>query len=373
MIKICHITSVHTTFDTRIFFKECISLNKSGYDVHLIACHDKTGKFQEINIHGVKKAGNRFKRMTWTVFQMYKKALEIDASLFHLHDPELSPIGLLLKLKGKKVIFDIHEDISGQILLKHWLPQKIRKFISRIFILLERLFFSKFTALIVASEMLQEKYIKMNNNVIVLNNYPILIHNIKKTGEPNRNNNLEKLIVNFGGIDPRRVIYNIVSAINDVPFSKRVKYVFGGGIISNDVYRDVKLMDGWKKIDYIGRVTQIEMREYLAKALVAIVMYSRNPNHYEIKSNRFFEALGAGIPVIVSNFPLWKKFVEEVDCGITADPDSPKSISESICRILDNPNEAQRMGENGKNAVQERYNWSREEKKLFSLYENIFA
>jgi hypothetical protein len=55
------------------------------------------------------------------MWQVYRKALKTDADIYHLHDPELMPLGLLLKLQRKKVIYDVHENLPKQISIKHWI------------------------------------------------------------------------------------------------------------------------------------------------------------------------------------------------------------------------------------------------------------
>ena len=103
-------TRAHRINDTRIFHKECVPLAKAGYEVYLVAngeSYDKDG----VHVRGIgEPPSSRMKRMTKTVKKIYKAAVEIDADVYHFHDPELLPYGLKLKRRGKKVIFDSHED-----------------------------------------------------------------------------------------------------------------------------------------------------------------------------------------------------------------------------------------------------------------------
>ena len=127
---ITHISTVHSAFDIRIFHKECRSLAASGMRVNLIVTHDKEEMIDNVLIVPLPKFKNRFTRIFIKPFLAFSKALRTKADLFHFHDPELIFLGLLLKIMGKKVIYDVHEDVSTQILHKEWIPKKMRKIVS---------------------------------------------------------------------------------------------------------------------------------------------------------------------------------------------------------------------------------------------------
>jgi glycosyltransferase involved in cell wall biosynthesis len=75
--------------------------------------------------------------------------------------------------------------------------------------------------------------------------------------------------------------------------------------------------------------------------------------------------------VICSDFPLWVQLVGDADCGITVDPLNPTAIADAIKKVIADPEEARRLGENGRRAIIERYNWDNEFIKLDALYRRI--
>jgi len=130
-------------------------------------------------------------------------------------------------------------------------------------------------------------------------------------------------------------------------------------------------MPGWQNVETLGYLDRNAVKSTLSRSMRGLVLFHPEPNHVNAQPNKMFEYMSAGIPVIASNFPLWKEIVEGTECGICVDPLNPKEIADAIRWIIEHPVEASRMGENGRKAVEERYNWGIEEKKLLELYNKI--
>jgi glycosyltransferase involved in cell wall biosynthesis len=81
--------------------------------------------------------------------------------------------------------------------------------------------------------------------------------------------------------------------------------------------------------------------------------------------------MSAGIPVIASNFPLWKEIVEDSQCGLCIDPLNIEEISEAILWMSKNPEEAKKLGQNGREAILKKYSWENEAARLVELYKSL--
>lgn len=360
--KLCHLTSVHSANDTRIFHKECKTLANAGYDVTLVVQHEKDVVIDGVQIKGIKTPKNRKERILKTTKQVYKRALECNADLYHFHDPELIPIALWLKCKGRIIIYDVHEDVPRQILSKYWIPVPLRKIISWAVEITENYAAKRFDYIIVATPYIRDRFKKINKSTVDVNNYPLL----SELHIPEVNwDNKEQVVCYVGGIGQIRGINEMVEAIGMTDYH----LLLAGNFASSEERNTVINKTGWGQVIELGQVNRSKVKEILAKSMAGLVLFHPEPNHINAQPNKMFEYMSAGLPVIASNFPLWKEIVEGNNCGICVDPLNVNEIADAIEWIMNNPDKAKKMGENGRRAVEDNYNWEQEGKKLRGIYE----
>jgi len=364
--KVVHLSSAHPRYDTRIFIKMCSSLAAHGYDVSLVVAdgrgyEDKNG----VAIFDVgDKTGGRLSRMTKTVKQVYKKARELDGDVYHLHDPELMPIGLKLKKRGKKVIFDAHEDLPKQLLSKSYMNAFLRYFLSSVFSWYENQACKKFDAIIAATPHIRDKFLQINPNSIDINNYPLL-GELKTTSKCS---NKKNEVVYIGGLSKIRGIKEIVKSLD---YANDVRLNLAGLFSEMNLKNEVKDYPEWSRVNELGFLNRNQIASILKDSKLGLVTLYPTINYLDALPVKMFEYMAAGIPVVASSFPVWKQIIETAECGICVDPLDPKAIGEAIKYLIDHPGEAEQMGKNGRQAVEEKYNWSIEEKKMLGLYTSL--
>ena len=113
--KVCILSSVRPATEHRMLSKEGASLVRAGYRVTIVAPHPHDEVLSGIAIKAVHKFTSRFARMVGTTWCVYREALRQRADVYHFHNTALMPVGWLLKLHGKRVLYDVREDTPADI------------------------------------------------------------------------------------------------------------------------------------------------------------------------------------------------------------------------------------------------------------------
>lgn len=368
-MKVCHLTSVHPAFDTRIFYKECKSLAKAGYEVILIAQHSHNEIVDGIQIQALPKPKNRLERMTKIVWKLLNKALEENVKIYHFHDPELIPVGLFLHFIGKKVIYDVHEDFSNQLKGKDWL---IFPSIFRLLFKLTKIIADKSFLVVLAEKGYQSIY--KNCDYIIVQNMPNLDIFPKAINDDTKQKS--KSIAYLGGITRLRGISSIIDSIallkNRISaFSFHCIGPIYNSEFKEQLYNKVTEYGLGANVFFYERMIAPDAYKILSQCSIGLATLHPHPNYIHSYPTKLFEYMALGLPVIASNFPLWREIVEDNNCGLVVDPLNPKEIATAIEFLLENPELRKEMAENGRKIIIEKYNWENEAKKLLRLYNNL--
>ena len=361
-------TSVHSATDPRIFHKECRSLARAGFDVTVIGPHSGDSVTDSVRIKSITREPSRLGRMTRTVWRIYQEARLLGADVYHFHDPELIPVGLLLLASGKKVIYDIHEDVPKDILSKHYLPPWSRKPISWFADKIESVACGRFSALVTVTPSIAGRLLLLNRRTIIVYNYPypreIVFAQAVEPWDSRRQS-----VAYVGGITAQRAIREMVAAMDLLPKSLDATLELAGNEIPEGIRpEEIFQHPGWARVKHHGFIDQPSTFRLLHKVRAGLVLFHPEPNNIEAIPQKIFEYMGAGLPVIASDFPFWRQIIGEAGCGIFVNPMDPRAIAQAIEYVLTHPQEAEEMGRRGQAAVLECYNWDKQAEKLVDLY-----
>lgn len=378
MKKIVHITTVHPPFDTRIFRNECVSLAKAGYEVYLICPHNKSEIVEGVSIIRIIKYNGMYERLFTAPKMAIDECLKIQADLYHFHDPELLFYFARFANKfHKNVVWDAHENyeetIGGFNSLK---IRPLSNLVARIFGKAEMRFGKTlFRGVVTVNEIMASRYRKHGVNVAEVGNFS----NIENLNYPYPEKNTENVIFISSGFQfKERGIVEIAKAFNNFPSSSKVALRYSGRFKSDEMRDDVISQLNPMNLARTFFKNEISWEELVLKEIpsshVGFVLFDVSDlNNRNGLPNRFFECWSNGLPVITTDGTEVSRIVKEENGGIVIKSNTPEDIFEAMQYFIDNKDQIQIMGLNGRRAVERKYSWQSAFANLSRFYSNILG
>lgn len=360
---IVHITSVHNWDDLRIFQKMARSLAQAGLSVGLVGVSIEITEpeiriVDGVTVHLVPRPleMGRAYRSTVLAWKVIRCALGLNAKIYQAHDPELIPLLLAARLKGRKVIFDAHEDFVGQLEGKPWangLGVKGRA-IDAYARLLRFVINKSYSKIVTATQSIASYH--PGHKTQVINNYPVISEFKAPTGGKPLSKRPARGVF-IGNLSEIRGIREIVEALEH---TQHVEGIDLAGWFPDAVFKkSLEKLPGWSKVTYHGLLPRSEVSDLLAQAKFGIVTYYPLKNHVTAQPTKLFEYFSAGLPALYSNFPAWAAVVEPHDLGVSADPKDPISLArgmDELCATSVDDNRSERA----QDLVETFYSWESE-------------
>jgi glycosyltransferase involved in cell wall biosynthesis len=255
-----------------------------------------------------------------------------------------------------------------QILVKQWIPGPVRVLVSRGAAVVERLAAGFFDAVVAATPTISRRF--PVDKTITVHNYPIPAE--LQTLSPVLYEERLPFFAYIGGLTRIRGAREMVEAVSLVA-NEKVRLCIAGLCQPLEYQQEIKELPGWKRVKYSGWADRRRVAEILGSVRAGLVVLHPTSNYKDAYPIKMFEYMAAGLPVIASDFPLWRRIIDEAGCGLLVDPLDPRAIARAMQWILDNPEEAEVMGRRGKAAVADRYNWDSQAVKLIGLYQRLLG
>jgi len=361
MDKICHFTSSHSLDDSRIAHKELKTLKAHYDDVYLVTHANDKALVELERLHYIKTdkypSRHRFQRLIFDPWYIYKKAISVNADIYHFHDPELLPYAVLLRLKGKKVIYDAHEDLNRDIQSKKWIPFWARKVLGKLADWFEKLLSKSCHLVITSCNPISNKFLAHGQHAITINNYPddtvFYPMNIQKKNQ----------VCYIGTITKTRGIKNTIKAC----YLANVKLVLAGHFRDQQLYDECIKMKEWACVDWRGYLAHEAINKLMNESLAGILLLTYSQHYQPIK---LYEYLSAGLPVIASNFKSWVNLIEKNGLGFCVNPNNIDDIVKAISSIS-NDRLSHEMGAKARKVIKAKYTWQTQSVKLLQAYRRL--
>jgi glycosyltransferase involved in cell wall biosynthesis len=364
-VRVAHLTSVHARTDVRIFLKECRSLAAAGFEVFLIVA-DGQGPAVVDGVQIVDvgaSSGGRVGRALRTAARVFAAARQLRPDICHFHDPELIPWGLLLRLSGAKVVYDAHEHVPYDILTKHYLRPSFRRPMSLTVGRCELLAARSLDAVVAATPQILERFSRLPTPSTGIYNFPLS----EEFAQPGSWSGRQLQACYIGGVSVNRGVREIAAAAMHC----RARIVLAGPLWDGLTEEHAAALPGWSRVSYRGVIPRAEVADLMGRSRVGIVTFLPVVSHVNALPNKLFEYMSAGIPVVASDFPLWRQIVTDTGSGLCVDPRDPVAIARAVDRLAEDPEFGAACGRNGAQAVADKFNWSTQAFKLVSVYRHL--
>lgn len=349
------LTTAHLATDGRIFYREAKTLADAGFAVAVIGPHPKSEALEGVWIEALTKSKGRFTRFLrgWTVLRL---ALRLRGRVFFFHDPELFGAGLLLRLAGKKVVYDCHENLPAQVLQKPWIPQPLRRLVSFAVWLVEWFGSRLLSGVSVARDAVLPRFPK--NRRIPIRNFPT--ERALKSAEGLPLPQRENIVIYPGGLTRARGIAELVEAFRHIRPDEAQLWLVGTFHDKN--FQQEILSDLPPNVKWWEWMEHPQVLELYPFVKIGMNLLYPIPSHRNSQPIKLYEYLAAGIPVIASNFPEFSELLE--GCGVQVDPKDPAQIERAIRDLLSDQTRLCEMSRIGRERVLSSYCWKGEGTRL---------
>jgi len=363
MLKIVHLTTAHSCYDARIFNKECKTLVAAGHDVTLIAPGALDVTEDGIRLAGIPRRTSRLGRMTLTLFDAWRAARARRADIYHFHDPELIVVGLLLKLHGHAVVYDVHENLPDQVMVKSYLgPAWVRRSVRALARGFEAVAARNLDGFCVAAPSIQARF-PADKTVLVRNFVQLSLADSVETSEQ-RGSDGRPVLIYPGSLSRARGVATLIDAIEQ--FEGRAELWLFGKWHSEALKKECFEKPGWRFTRYFGRVRQEVVIAHIKAADFGVHLPPVSPNYSDGLAVKGFELLACRKTFVTTDEPGKRRTFD--GCASFADAESLGSVVAAIRELIDNRQLRDQLARTGRERVESEYCWERESEKLLSLY-----
>jgi glycosyltransferase involved in cell wall biosynthesis len=380
--KVCHLTSVHSPFDGRIFHRQCRALAAAGYRVTLLAPADFERQERDgVTVVGVPRPRRRLGRpLVW--WRLLRQTLRLRPDAVHFHDPELLLLVPLLRLtlgRRCRIIYDVHEYFVDSIAVKHWIPRPLRPAVAFLARRMERLLVRGVDGLVLAVEGQRALYPYFRGPVAVVRNLPAQA--LFADPQPHPALDLPGFrLIYVGLILPQRGIGVLLEAMRLLreQGAEDVRLFLIGPETSPAYMEQIRAFIRrhglGEQMRWLGPVPPDRLKDCLAGADAGVApgLYTaqyRRPSLF----TKLFEYMLAGLPVVCADYPWSRPYVEESRCGLVVPAEDAAAYAQAIRWLRDHREEAREMGRRGREAVLGQYTWEREQERLLAFYREILG
>lgn len=372
------LTSAHSPFDHRIFHKQAKTLLSAGYDLTLVAHHERAEKIDSVDIVPIPPSSSEFER-TIDLFRIYRAAKQINADIYHIHDPTLLPFIVALSYTTDvKTVYDAHEDYLESIQAYSMTPDWSAPFIERFWPTIEKIHANRLDGVIAATEHIADIFRERgHHNVAAVHNFPDVSRMQERPIPIERSH--EYVLAYTGGVSEVRglsLMLAVTALLHNRGYDVSL-WLLGPVKIDGgrpELKRRLQREGHDEYVRVLGKVDHSEVYSYQRKADVGLVLVPKRVDgeRYYRRGipTKMVEYMYAELPVVASNTIGIKNYLPR-DCGVRVPSQRTNVQADVIQELLDNPKKRSQMGRQGRKHVLKQMSWESESKTLLEFYNEL--
>lgn len=370
-LHVCVMTSAHPPFDTRIFHRQAKSTREAGARVTLMAPGAPRDLVDGVRFVGLPSWGGRLGRpFRWPV--LFAKAWRTKADIYHMHDPELLPWGLLLKYTTRRrVVYDSHEYLQEDVLGKHWIPERLRPAVARLAGAMQRFVLSRLDGAVAVTEDMADGFRRFQPQTVTIRNLPPATESLPRPLKREPVVMYAGLMMTGRGLE---ILYDTAALVHGRHPESEFHILGPVEWMDMPASENERTAAEWEAVGvrFLGSVPYPEVAPRLASATIGWLPRSPHVrNNLLAWPNKLVEYMAAGLAIVASDLPTQGRIVRETNTGIVVEPLSPNAHADAICHLLETPEEVEQMADSGRKAAETQFTWEREAAKLHALYARI--
>lgn len=364
-LRVVHLTTVHHPRDPRIFHKQLATLRDAGYDVHFVVPHERSETVEDLSMVALPQVEGRYQRVTLQG-PAYRAARKLHADLYHIHDPELIPLAYLLqRATGARIIYDMHENyrwhgpVEGRLLRT-----------------LERWCFTWVDHVVLAEASYRAVVAARNVSATVIANY------VKpfEADEPARSKTQDGImrLLYTGVVAESRGLFHMIDLVDRLAQEDGTATLDLVGVCNlaaqrRRAERRIRALGLEPHVNRVGwdrYVPAAAMEPYYRRAHVGLALFEPHRNHMQSLLTKFYEYLHYGLPILCSDFSLWRRFIERHGCGAVVPTGDLDAAVDVLRRWQSDPDAYRALSEAAREASTQ-YRWASEGKRLVRCYDAL--
>lgn len=376
-IRVCYAGLMHSEDDQRFVHKQCAALVRTGYDVVYFAVTDAKTTVNGVKIYPLPRLSNlSLWKRSLEPWRLFPKLLRENCRVYHFLDPELLPVGLILKLFfNRQVLFDAHEDYVEYVLVSPYIKGAARHICALAFRLLLALASRVYDGFVFGDDEIAKDYAHLGFRKVCFHHFPLLsmfppspVPFAQRRYDVVYAGNLSKDKGAFVMLEAIRLLRERCKKFRALLIGEPRRY------IKEKFYQYIREHKLDESLEVTGHLPYQRVSGLLDQCKIGLIGLLDLPKFRKQSSTKLFEYMAKGVPVVSVDLAPERKYMASGVHGYLVKPDDAQGMASAVYNIITNPELGEKMAKACREQVIDKKLYAEEDcEKLLAFYDFILA